>query len=88
MGLTESNILGFWSFFVPKKNNSIHCIKSSKERYLLGQNTTSEFSGYSPLLSYKTTLKQQLNGENDEKWDGKLITYYSWLSVASRPQKP
>ena len=36
--------------------------EGSKERYLLGQNTTREFSGQSPLSSYKTTLKQQLNG--------------------------
>jgi len=34
--------------------------------YLLGQNTTCDFSGQSPLTSYKTTLKQQLNGE--KRW--------------------
>ena len=38
-------------------------VKGSKERYLLGQNTTCRFSTWSPLSSYKTTLKQQLNGE-------------------------
>ena len=36
-------------------------MKGSKERYLLGQNTTCEFSGQSPLSSYKMTLKQQFN---------------------------
>ena len=41
-------------------------IKGSKERYLLGQNTTCEFSGYSPLWSYKTTLKLQLSVE--KRW--------------------
>ena len=34
-------------------------IKGSKERYLLGQNTTCKNLGYSPLSNYKTTLKQQ-----------------------------
>jgi len=39
-------------------------MKGSKERYLLGQNTTCEFSTLkSPLSSYKTTLEQQLNSE-------------------------
>jgi len=42
-------------------------MKDSQERYLLGQYTTCEFSGLSPLLSYKTTLKQRLNGEKTMK---------------------
>ena len=33
-------------------------IKGSKERYLLGQNEAFEFSGQSPLSSYKTTPKR------------------------------
>ena len=37
--------------------------KGSQVRCLLGQNTTCEFSGQSPLSGYKMTLKQQLNGE-------------------------
>ena len=37
--------------------------QGSKDCYLLGQNTTCTFSGYSPLWSFKTTLKQQLNSE-------------------------
>ena len=46
----------------PSKSRSEH-IKGSKERYLLGQAKTSRFSGQSPSLSYKTTLKQQINGQ-------------------------
>ena len=38
-------------------------IKCSEERYLLGQNTTCEFLGYSHLSSYKTTLNEEVNGE-------------------------
>ena len=41
-------------------------VKGSKERCLLGQNTTWEFLGWPPLSSYKTTLKQQLNSE--KRW--------------------
>ena len=50
-------------------------VKGLKARYLLGQNTTCEFSGYSPLSSYKTTLKQQLNGEKRWKmrWRAKRL---------------
>ena len=44
-------------------------LKGEKERYLLGQNTTLDFLGKFPLSSYKTTLKQHLNGE---KWDLEL----------------
>ena len=48
-------------------NNEIHIvdpngIKGSKQRYLLGHNAACKFSGWSPLSSNKTTLKQQLNG--------------------------
>ena len=43
--------------------------KSSKKCYLLGQNTTMEFSGKPPLSSYETTLKQQFK---IEKWDVEL----------------
>ena len=52
-------------------------IKCSKDRYLLGQKTTCQFSGQSPLSSYKTTLKQQLKGD---KWDVGL----RHVSVADR----
>ena len=31
------------------------------------KNTVCKFSGYSPLSNHKTTLKQQLKGENDAK---------------------
>ena len=41
--------------------------KGSKERNILGQNAACEFSGKSLLLSYKTTLKQQLNGGKIQK---------------------
>ena len=37
--------------------------QTNKKRYLLGQNTTCQMSGLSSLLSCKTTLKQQLNGQ-------------------------
>ena len=40
-------------------------IKGSKECCFLGQNTTCKFSSY--LSSYKTTLKQQLDGEKQWK---------------------
>ena len=48
-------------------------IKGSKERYLLGQSNLQIF-GVTPLSSYKTILKQQLNGEIDDKmrWKAKL----------------
>jgi len=45
-------------------------IKASKERYILGQNTTCKFSGQSLLSRYKMTLKQQFNGE---KWRNVLV---------------
>ena len=51
-------------------------VKGSKEHYLLGQNTACTFSGSYPLSSYKTTLKQQLNGE---QWDVELRHWF-WLS--------
>ena len=41
-------------------------MKGSKERCLLGQSAACEFSGQAPVSSYKTTLKEELNGE---KWD-------------------
>ena len=49
------------------ERDSIQTHTRLKERYLLGQNTTSKFSGQSSLSSYKTTLKQQLNGEKRRK---------------------
>ena len=48
---------------VLKQDPSTKHIKGSRERYLLVQTTTCEFSGYSPLSNYETTLEQQLNGE-------------------------
>ena len=63
-------------------------IKGSKERYLLGQDKTSKFLGYSPLSSCKTTLKQQLNGQKRKmKWEAKSVicfrsSYAVFLSSA------
>ena len=50
-------------------------MKVSKECYLVGQNTTCKFWGWSPLSGYKTTLKQQLNGEKQWKmrWRAKPL---------------
>ena len=50
---------------LPPKQNvcRLKHIKGPTEHYLLGQNTTCELSGQSPLSSYKTALKQQLNSE-------------------------
>ena len=42
-------------------------IKGSKESCLLEQDKTSNSSGLSPLSGYKTTLKQQLNGQKGGK---------------------
>ena len=55
-------------------------IKGSNELYLSGQNTTCK----SPLSSYKTTLKQQLNGE---KWDVELrhLSGFGWAMLFSCP---
>jgi len=49
-------------------------INGSKERYLLEQDKTSNSLGLSPLSNYKTTLKQQLNGQKrwKMKWKAKL----------------
>ena len=44
-------------------------IKGSKDRCFSAQSITCKFSGLCPWSSYKTTLKQQLNGE---KWDVEL----------------
>ena len=52
-----------YATLLKKKITKSKHIKGSKERYLSGQNTTCEFSGWSPLWSYKRTLKQQLNSE-------------------------
>ena len=43
--------------------------------------------GQSPLSSYKTTLRQQLNGKNDEKLDVKLIHLFvfGWAVLFSSP---
>ena len=40
-------------------------------------------SGLSPSSIYKTTLKQQLNAENDEKWDEKLnhLSVLGWAML-------
>ena len=39
--------------------------------------------GVIPFIKYKATLKQQLNGEKDEKWDGELNHVSAFvLSVA------
>ena len=53
-------------------------IKGEKERYLLWQNTTCEFSGDTLLSSYKTTVKQQLNGE---KWDVGCYSAFGWAAL-------
>ena len=44
----------------PKRSKQM---KGSEQRHLLEQNATCELSGESPLSSYKTTVKQQINGE-------------------------
>ena len=76
---------GRW-FIVPSKGlyqqqqRSRH-MKGSTECYLLGQNTIREFPGWSPLSSYKTTLKQELNSKNKyEKWNGELPLICFWLN--------
>ena len=55
-------------------------LKGSKERYLLGQKTC-EFSEYSPLSGYKTTLKQQLNSEKrwEMRWRAKTLNHFWFL---------
>ena len=49
------NSTGKWNYLYGKDEYCIRSkhIKGSKERYLLGQNTTRELSGQSPLSSYK-----------------------------------
>ena len=53
-------------------------MNGSKERYLLGQDKTSKSSGKSPLSSYKTALKQQLNGQKwwKMKWKVKPLLFF------------
>ena len=68
-------------------NNEIHIvdpngIKGSKQRYLLGHNAACKFSGWSPLSSNKTTLKQQLNGE---KWDVEIRTKHNMRIFSGNP---
>ena len=41
--------------------------KNERFKRTLGQDKTSKFSRYSPLSSYKTTLKQQPNGQKRSK---------------------
>ena len=48
------------------KTRSKHKRKIKKNVFIM-RNTTCEFSWYAPFSSYKTTLKQQLNGENGNK---------------------
>ena len=56
----------------------------SKEHYLLGQNTSYKCLGYSPLSSYKTTLKQELNGKKTKlKWSAKTLTCFGWAMLFS-----
>ena len=60
---------------------SIHI--SSNERYLLGQNTTCEFSGQFSLSSYKR-FKQQSNGGKGYKleWRPQILIWF-WLSYVA-----
>ena len=53
--------------FVPKQLTTMRSkhIKGSKGCYPVGWNTICKFWGQSPLSSYKTTLKQQLNRKED-----------------------
>ena len=62
------------------KTRSKH-IKGSKEGYLLRQNTA--FG-----VSHKTTLKQELNSEIDEKWDGELNHLSCYLHTCTHPPTP
>ena len=57
--------------------------KGSKERYLSGGNTRCQFSGWSPLSSHKTTLKQL----NSEKWHVELghLFAFGWATLFSCP---
>ena len=78
-----------------RKDQTNKHIKGSKERYLLGQNTTCEFSGFSPLSSYKNDIRQQLNGEKRRKlrWRAKplncfWLSYVVFLSSAWKNEKP
>ena len=51
-------------------------IKGLKQRYLLGQNTTcANYAGNLLSSSYKTTLKQQLNGEKQLKMNKPLLCF-------------
>ena len=66
-------------------------MKGCKECCLLGWNTTCTFFGKSPLSSYKTTLKQKLNGEKwwTLRWGAKRricfgLSYVVFLSSACR----
>ena len=62
------------------KTRSKH-ITDLQDRCLWGRNTTCEFSGQSPLSSYRTTPKQQLIGEN--RWKMRWRTeplICCWLS--------
>ena len=49
--------------YIDKRSSITKHTKGSKECYLLGQYITCKFSRQSPLSSYKTTFKQQLNDE-------------------------
>ena len=53
----------FLCFHDPPKSDMDHTHKRFKRTLFIGTDTFCKFSGQSPLLSYKTTLKQQLNGK-------------------------
>ena len=61
--------------------------KKKRRSHLLGQDKTSKFSWYSPLSSYKTILKQQLNGQKQSKrkWKAKLLSVFGWPMLFSCP---
>ena len=63
---------------VPGKITStqIQTHKGSMERCLLGEKHNPQILGVNPFSRYKTTLKQQLNGEkwSKIKWKAKSLT--------------
>ena len=52
-------------YYVTKEQETKSTHKGYKERYLLWQKTTFQFSGELLFSSYKTTLKDQLNVGNE-----------------------
>ena len=58
----EHSLCAFRVFYGDEFSERSKPIKGLKERSLLLQNSR-RFFGVTPFLSYKATLKQQLNGE-------------------------